>query len=248
MPQKPDWYPTKALQNYLASSSSLLANTEDGYWVEDPAGRIVHANRPVLGLLGYASAGDLLGMHWSMTVSPNNHHAVELRNRYIPAPYDTLLIARNGHELPVSMTATPVFEDEQFVCILTRVVRTAKGLENRADDQVQWQANSQDAVIDFDDQFLITDWNRGAEQMYGWKAREAVGRPVQEIIRLDFLNVTAIQGGRPAAGSQLIYARGVNARKDGLLVQVEAQMVLVRNRFGRIIHYTAILRELPGRP
>ena len=37
-------------------------------------------------------------------------------------------------------------------------------------------------VVATDDEGLITHWNRGAESLYGWSSREAIGRPALEII------------------------------------------------------------------
>ena len=39
-----------------------------------------------------------------------------------------------------------------------------------------------DAVVVFDEQRVITMWNRAAERIYGWKAAEVIGRASQEVL------------------------------------------------------------------
>ncbi|MEZ4682696.1 MAG: PAS domain S-box protein [Caldilineaceae bacterium] len=55
--------------------------------------------------------------------------------------------------------------------------------------QLRYQAyllnNVQDAIISTDLEFRIRSWNRGAEQVYGWSAAEAVGRNGERIVGND---------------------------------------------------------------
>ena len=57
----------------------------------------------------------------------------------------------------------------------------------RYERQLGYQAflleNVSDAVFAFDGDLRITLWNRGAEELYGWKAEEAIGRPAGEVVR-----------------------------------------------------------------
>ena len=42
--------------------------------------------------------------------------------------------------------------------------------------------NMEDAVLAADDAFVLTAWNRGAQRMFGWTAKEALGRVGYELI------------------------------------------------------------------
>ena len=60
----------------------------------------------------------------------------------------------------------------------------------RREEQLGYQAhlleNIQEAVMATDEQFTLTAWNKGAEQMFGWRANEVLGRTVHEAVRSAF--------------------------------------------------------------
>ena len=45
--------------------------------------------------------------------------------------------------------------------------------------------SSKDAIISHDLQGIISSWNRGAEQLYGYSASEAIGQPVSNLLGED---------------------------------------------------------------
>ena len=43
-----------------------------------------------------------------------------------------------------------------------------------------------DTIVATDENLVVTAWNRAAEELYGWKAEEAIGRPIGEVILSDY--------------------------------------------------------------
>jgi PAS domain S-box-containing protein len=79
------------------------------------------------------------------------------------------------------------------------------------------------AIVTVDEQFHITSWNPAAEELFGYTAEEAMGRPVDDLVanspeiraEADSMSQTAWAGGER---SRLVSRR---TRKDGSLVDVE---------------------------
>lgn len=70
---------------------------------------------------------------------------------------------------------------------------------------------SNDAIIALSSDGLITSWNAGAENVYGWRSDEVVGRPIGFLFpELD----------EPDGMSELDFARTTNVKKDGTHVAV----------------------------
>jgi PAS domain S-box-containing protein len=62
------------------------------------------------------------------------------------------------------------------------------------------------SVIATDPERIVTSWNRGAEQLYGWTAAEAIGRPLAEVV---------LVMSEPGRGELLIEQLRAEGRWDG---------------------------------
>ena len=111
-------------------------------------------------------------------------------------------------------------------------------------------AHLSDAVVATDTNWVLTAWNRAAEEMFGWKAEEVLGRPSAEV-----LPATEI-GGRPlprqAARRALAKTGRYRAeltyhRRDGSPVDVEANAIAIRDHEGRVVGYATVMRDITER-
>ena len=114
-------------------------------------------------------------------------------------------------------------------------------------DHVSLLDNLEDGVIGTDaDDFRITSWNKGAERLYGFMAREMLGQPARHVAsypgdesRLR-LETELHQTGRTRIE---FTAR----RKDGTSVDVELITVAVPGKQGEVSGYLGIHRDITER-
>lgn len=107
--------------------------------------------------------------------------------------------------------------------------------------------NVEDAVIATDaDEFRVTAWNRGAERLYGFTAREALGRPARELASTAGYEVELeMERELVETGRTRMEFRG--NRKDGSPVDVELIAVAVKDERGEINGYLGIHRDITER-
>jgi PAS domain S-box-containing protein len=106
---------------------------------------------------------------------------------------------------------------------------------------------SEDAIIAADLDGKITDWNAGAEKMFGYSRAEAAGMPVSIIAsperRHEALEILA----RIRKGAGVINQETVRMRQDGKPVHVSLTVSPIRDQAGRLTGSAAIARDITER-
>jgi PAS domain S-box-containing protein len=107
--------------------------------------------------------------------------------------------------------------------------------------------SSQDAIIAKDLSGIITNWNHGAEQLFGYTAEEVIGKPITILIPHDHLDEELDILGRIRRGERVDHYETVRRRKDGSLVEISLMVSPIRNADGRIVGASKIARDITER-
>jgi len=101
-----------------------------------------------------------------------------------------------------------------------------------------------DAVITTDVDFRVTGWNKTAEEMYGWRAEEVIGKPVHEVTGIEYVHDKREDVLRDF--HQKGYWKGdvIQKRKDGTLLRVATSVSLVRDSSGQQVGILALNRDI----
>ena len=119
---------------------------------------------------------------------------------------------------------------------------------HKAQDLLRRQAQminlSHDAIITATAGHVITGWNAGAEEMYGWTAAEAVGQKSYELIgtgvAIAEINASLARDGRWDGELR-------NRRRDGAEIAVESRQVQVHGSDGEPAAVLKINRDITAR-
>jgi diguanylate cyclase (GGDEF)-like protein/PAS domain S-box-containing protein len=107
--------------------------------------------------------------------------------------------------------------------------------------------SSDDAIMTKTRDGIITSWNRGAEQLYGYTAQEAVGQPVSMIEPPHLVGRHQELLRRVFSGESLDHFEVERIRKDGRRIFVSLTISPVRDANGRIISAAVIARDTTER-
>lgn len=112
-------------------------------------------------------------------------------------------------------------------------------------------ANASDAIIFADPEGVIRLWNSGAEAVFGYSAKEALGQTLDLIIP-ERLRERHWEGyrrvmttGASRYSSELLAVPGL--RKDGARISLEFTIVLLKDREGHSLGAAAIMRDVTAR-
>ncbi len=103
---------------------------------------------------------------------------------------------------------------------------------------------SDDAIITKTLDGVITTWNPGAEQMFGYSAREAVGKPIAMLIPQSLEHEEARILAQLRRGQRVTHYETARRRKDGSLVYVSLSVSPLKDPSGRIVGASKIARDV----
>jgi len=109
-------------QRLAVFNENIVNSMAEGILMEDADGIITFVNPMMAELLGYALE-ELLGQHWTTIVPVEQRATVaqELtkRRQRIGGRYETALLGKDGHEVPVIVSARPLFDNGHFRGVLS---------------------------------------------------------------------------------------------------------------------------------
>ena len=108
--------------------------------------------------------------------------------------------------------------------------------------------SSQDAIIGADADFRVRAWNVAAEELFGYRADEIIGRPTSVLLPPGHESAHSAILARVLSGERVPRYETVRRRKDGELVHVAVTPSPVRATDGTVIGVSAICRAVTRVP
>ena len=137
------------------------------------------------------------------------------------------------------------------------LARAIRHLENEATERRRKEEDlrrlaaivecSDDAIIAADLDGRITDWNAGAEKMFGYSRAEAAGMPVTIIVSPERRHEAMAILAKIRKGAGVMNQEAIRTRQDGKSVHVSLTVSPIRDRAGRLTGSAAIVRDITER-
>jgi PAS domain S-box-containing protein len=107
--------------------------------------------------------------------------------------------------------------------------------------------SSDDAIVSKDLTGIVQSWNRGAEQLFGYTADEAIGKSITMVIPADRLHEEFDILSRLQRGEQLEHFETIRKHKDGSLLNISLTVSPIRDAHGRVIGASKVARNITER-
>ncbi|HOY23784.1 MAG TPA: PAS domain S-box protein, partial [Cellvibrio sp.] len=105
--------------------------------------------------------------------------------------------------------------------------------------------SSEDAIISKTPTGIITSWNVGACNMFGYSAEEAIGRPIKDLVFPENLkDQEDMLLAQVRAGTVIKHFETVRRCKDGPLINVSLTLSPIKDSLGNIVGVSAIKRDI----
>ena len=107
--------------------------------------------------------------------------------------------------------------------------------------------HSDDAIVGKTLEGIVTSWNSGAEQVYGYTAREMIGRPITRLVPPDRLEEWRQLTEQVLRGEPVRRFETMRLRKDGQRIHVSLTLSPIKDATGAMIGLSAIARDITER-
>ena len=219
--------------------AALVRSSHDAIVAKDLNGIITDWNESAERTFGY-NAKEIIGKS-ILTLIPKDRQSEEteilrkIRRGELIDHYQTVRRRKDGQLIDVSLTLSPIKDAAGRVVGVSKIAREItdqKKAERRLGEQARLLDLSNEAILVRDTQDRITYWNRGAEELYGYSAEEALGKVVHRLLRTEY-----------PQQRQRIYndldcndrwsGELLHKRKDGSKIIVMSHWALDRNKLGQ---------------
>jgi len=221
--------------------------TEAIHWA-GPDGTILRANRAELRMLGY-NAEEYIGRNIAeFHVEQDMIEDVleRLTRGENLERYPARLLCKDGSTRDVLINSSVYFEEGKF--IHTRSFTRDVTEELRVDKALRRLAaiveSTDDAIIAKDLNGVITNWNSGAEKLYGYKAEEVIGKPIAILIPRDRPDEEPAILAKLRRGERIDHYETIRMAKDGSRINVSLTVSPIKNAAGKIIGASKIARDV----
>ena len=218
---------TSTLEEAHARLAAVVSHSGDAIFSVDTNGLIQTWNAGATRLYGYAPE-DIIGQPLT-TLVPEEDRAASRRAAEDVFSGETRVFQamrrhRDGHLVAVEISGAPIRSPAGRVLGISTIHRDVTDARRTALADARFAAvvgASHDAIITLDAQARIESWNKGAEELFGWPAQEAIGRAISFIVPEDRQREHEDIAHRVAAGESVV-RETVRLTREGGRVSVAA--------------------------
>jgi len=253
-------------------SSAILEAIPDALVAVNQQGFIIQANAQTEAMFGY-TRDELIGQSIEILVperqrGDHHRHREEFharpKIRRMGSGLDLRARRRDGSEFPVEISLSPVAAGSTTIVLTAiRDISDRKRIEEdlrRTNDELERRKarelrdaqtrfalivdSSQDAIIGKNLDGIITHWNKGAEQMYGYSALEMIGRNISTLCPPDRPDEIPGILDKIRHGQRVEYFESIRLTKDGRRLNVSISVSPIYDTEGKIVGASAIGRNI----
>jgi PAS domain S-box-containing protein len=181
------------VRSFLAA---IVESSDDAVVGKDPEGKILSWNAGAERMFGYTAA-EMVGQPITRLLSPDRPdeelHILEEARQGRTRHYETVRVRKDGHAITLSLTVSPIKSDDGVIIGVSSIARDIterkQGEQELQENRARLSAiieSAMDAIISVDADQRITVFNEAAERMFGCRAAEALGQPLDRFIPARF--------------------------------------------------------------
>ncbi len=222
---------------------------QDAILLSDNSGSYIEANPAACELLG-RSREEILGCKAQNFVAPEMWPAISaLREKFLREGQqrgELKFVRPDGSRRIVEFSAVANFLPGNHLSLLHDITERRRAEENQA-RLATIVESSHDAIISKTLEGIITSWNRGAEQIYGYRSDEVIGQHMSMLLPTELHHEEEEILKRLKRGESIPTFETRRVRKDGEIIDAAISSSPILDASGDIIGASSIARDITER-
>ncbi|MFO7719965.1 MAG: PAS domain S-box protein [Gillisia sp.] len=234
-----------------ATLSAIVESSDDAIVSKDLNGIVTSWNAGAERIFGYTEA-EILGKSITCLIPEDRLEEEKeiLHNIRIGKRVDhieTIRLDKNGREIPISLTVSPVKNAAGEVVGASKVARNISDrlkVEEKTSLLSAIVESSDDAIISKNLDGIIMSWNPGAEAIFGYSEAEAVGQPVTMLIPEERLEEEEVILKKIKKGEKLDHFETVRKHKSGKNITISLTVSPTKDSRGNVTGASKVARDI----
>jgi diguanylate cyclase (GGDEF)-like protein/PAS domain S-box-containing protein len=234
--------------------AAIVQSTDDAVMSVSADGLITSWNRGAEHLFGYTSA-EIVGKPYASLAPDDRRHGVEeLVQRILAGQHrkqmETVGRRKDGSLVEISLSLSPLTDPSGAVIGLSSIGRDITA-RKRAEERTSYLAalveNSNEAVVGKTLDGVVTAWNKGAQRIYGYSAREMIGTSIAVVFPPERQNELHEILSRVRHGHMIENFETERIAKDGRRIYVSLTVSPIIDRHGHLVGFSTIGQDITER-
>ncbi|MEJ6980482.1 PAS domain-containing sensor histidine kinase [Pedobacter sp. P351] len=231
--------------------AAIVNSSDDAIISKTLKGIITSWNRAAEVMFGYTGE-EVIGKHISILIPPSRikEEGIIIGNvvkgRRVDH-FETIRLAKDGREIPVSLTVSPIVDSDGTVIGASKIARDIRDKKAADEKQAILAAivdSSDDAIISKTLKGIITSWNKAAEVMFGYTGEEIIGKHITVLIPPSRIKEEEIIIGNVVKGNRVDHFETIRLAKDGREIQISLTVSPIIDSQGVVIGASKIARDI----
>lgn len=230
---------------------TIIASSSDAIVSKDLDGIILSWNPAAEKIFGYTAA-EAIGKHISI-VLPDDKLDEEAEIISIVKAgraltnFQTVRKKKNGELIPMMLTIAPIRSKEGSITGIAKIARNISDFKLAKEKTAMLAAlvgSSEDAIVSKTLDGIITSWNKGAEQIFGYRADEIIGKHITVIIPQYRISEEDVIINKIRNGEKIEHFETKRLKKNGEEIDLSITISPIKDENGNIIGASKIARDI----
>lgn len=238
---------------YFSRITDILNTLADAVVIVSDSGCIVHINHQAELLFGY-SCIDLIGQKIECLVPIRFRHNHQIyRDKYIEHPtarpmgigLELFGLKKDGTEFPIEISLSPLLTEVGKFTIASIADTSIRKKHEQSEAMIAAAIKlMNDAIIGKDLDDRVTIWNKGAERLFGYTEKEAIGQSLNILVPKEKKEEHQVLLQKLKHGEHIVEYETQRLHKDKTLIPVALNISPVWNAQGRLLGAAGVVRDI----